>query len=116
MQFEYFKRTVAEGVLDLDDIGNCCLMANADTGETFVLIIRTVCGMTEIFQYGPDFPDMSKLPDNLVLSYWKGEFNEKSIKKTISGFLNQRFVTISQAQEIPVEEAKSLIKNIAEYI
>ena len=62
MDFEYMRRVLMDGVLSGDDMGNCTIIANNDVADTFVLVIKTELGWTEIFEAGPIVPDMDKLP------------------------------------------------------
>jgi len=39
--------------ISIDNIGNCIIQAFNDDGDSFYLIIRTVLGISRIFQIGP---------------------------------------------------------------
>ena len=116
MDFEYMQRVLMDGVLSVDDMGNCTIIANNDVAESFVLVIKTVLGWTEIFEAGPIVPDMDKLPNHTFVSYDKLPFSESQIKKRIRTFLNDRLRGITQARVAEIEEAKKLLVDFGEYI
>ena len=116
MDFEYMRRVLMDGVLSVDDMGNCTIIANNDVADTFVLVIKTELGWTEIFEAGPIVPDMGKLPKHTFISYDKLPFSEVQIKKRIRGFLNDGLREITQARIAVLDEARKLLVDFREYL
>lgn len=116
MQFEYLHQIVVGDTLDVEDIGNCAIQAFSDSGEEFLLIIRTILGWTETFEYGPITPDMKELPKDVSMMYHRREYNEGKIKKAIDSFLNNPYHSISQAMVVDAETAKKDMRNLIDYI
>ena len=114
MQFDYMKRTVVDASLDVPDIGNCVIIANTDDGEFYVLVIRSILGWTEIFEFGPITPDIKELPRYTGQVYSRDEFSEFRIKKTIAKFLNG--YPITQARVSDIDEAKKLVVSLRDYL
>lgn len=104
MTFEYLQRVVVEGQLDVDNIGECVLLANNDIGEEFYLIINTVMGWTEVLEYGPFAPDFDLLPANYNIKYSRFEYNQGKLEKAIDRFLNDPKRAISQAKVVELDE------------
>lgn len=112
MQFEYLQVQTAMSSIDIDDIGNCCLQCFSDFGETKVLIIKTIDGISEIITYGPINIDVKELPDYVDYTYQRMEYNQRKIAKIIDKFINDKIVT--QVIEIEPVEAKSIIRNLVD--
>ena len=116
MTFEYMMRTVVDASIEIDDPGNCALRANNDSGEEFYLIVKTELGWTEMLTFGPIIPDISQLPRSSSCNYSRIEYSEYKINSAIQKFLNNPYSKITQVMVVDKEEAKSCIKNLADYI
>lgn len=114
MQFEYLQQITSMASLEVDDIGNTAIQCFSDYGETKVLIIRTIDGISEIIEFGPVNTDVKQLPDFVSYTYTRIEFNQRKIAKIISKFINDKIIT--QAQEIDFDSAKEVIKNLVDYV
>lgn len=101
--FEYVCVREALDTINVEDIGNVCLKAYNDWGQTWYLCINTELGDTYITQLGPiiddhictGFFDFSKL---------KMPYSEKKLHTIIDKFLNDTKRSITQAFEITTEE------------
>ena len=116
MNFDYMKRVVVDSSIDIETIGNCALTAFNDNGEEFVLIIRTVVGITEIIEYGPIVPDMSELPKSVSYIYSREAYSEFKIAKTIRSFLNNPKYGITQVLLVEPQEAKKAIRSMVDFM
>lgn len=114
MQFEYLQQITAQESIDIDDIGNTAIQCWSNYGETKVLIIKTMDGITEIIEFGPVNTDINELPDKVIYNYQRFEFNQGKIIKIINKFINDEIV--SQVREVTFTEAKNVIKNLVDYI
>lgn len=117
MNFKYLAKVTQEGDIEIENIGNCAINANNDLAFEWLLIIKTIMGVTEVIEYGPFLSDLKDYsPANVSCSYNRFDFNEAKIKKRISSFLNDGYRNITQAFEIPFEEAEPKIKNLLELL
>lgn len=114
MQFEYLQTITAQENIDIDNIGECAIQCFTPYGETKVLIIRTIDGISEIIEYGYINIDVEELPDEVNYSYKRIEFSQSKIIKIIDRFINDK--QVSQVQEISFQEAKAVIKNLVDCI
>jgi hypothetical protein len=115
-KFEYFTKLVVLNDIEIEDIAECCLCANNDLNEKWILIISTELGVTDIFEIGPVISSMDKLPDYFTCSYRRVDYSDYKISKIIDKFLNDSSRGITQAVEIDKEEAKSCFVDLARYI
>lgn len=115
-KFEYLTKVVVENELEVEDIGECAILANNDLTETWVLIISTELGFTDVFESGPFIGDMEILPKYFSTSYRRLEYSEYKISKIIDKFLNDYSKGITQARVIDKEEAKSYFLDLVKYI
>lgn len=116
MDFPYFKETIINGNLEVDDIGNCAIEAMNDNAECWVLVIDTMLGTSRIFKYGPYNYDLDMLPKNVLCSFSRIPFSEFKLKKEIDSFLNSPFANITQARVVDKYEALNNCKSIIEYM
>lgn len=87
MLFEYMSRTVSDAQIDIDDIGNCALIATTMDMDTYSMVIKTVLGVTEIYSCGPIGVD-GDLGDYYSTTYRKFPYSESKIKNAITKFIN----------------------------
>ena len=114
MQFEYLQTITAQESIDISDIGNCQIQCFTPYGETKVLIIRTIDGITEIIEFGYVNIDVKELPDFVNYTYNRMEFSQSKISKIITKFINDK--QVSQVLEVTFTEAKNVIKNLVDCI
>ena len=112
------QRVVVDATLEIDDIGNCCLLCRNDIGEEFYLITKTVMGWIEVIEYGPCTPDLDILPFSVQLLYDRFEWNQYKLEKRIDKFLNNPKRAITQAEVSSLDVVLPLIstKNPADII
>lgn len=116
MKFDYCKVTQSMDSLDIEDIGNCSLLAFNDTGQKFILIIDTQLGTTRVFNYGPINIDLELLPRKVDCSFERLNYSESRIKIIIKNFLNNYMFKITQAQVIDKQEALNNCRSLIEYM
>lgn len=116
MHFDYLAKVQRQESIDIENIGNCAIDVYNDLGFNWVLIIKTIEGVTHIIEFGPTLPDIVALPEKVIYDYDRIDFNEKKIKRIIDSFLNDYTKNVTQAFEIGFEEAKSKIRNLVDYI
>lgn len=117
MQFEYFYSSVAANSIDIDDIGNCAIRTFNDVGESWVLLIKTQLGSTQILQYGPFIEDMSTNICTYVKStYSRFDYDQRKIIGIVDSALNDTRNGISQAIILDYDEAKKFIKNVGDLV
>ena len=113
MTFEYLQRVTVEAQIEVDNIGETCLLARNDLGEEWYLMIHTELGWTEVIEYGPAVPDISLLPASVHYSYDRFEFSDFKITRRIENFLNAPKRGITQAT---IAELEDIEKNIPNFI
>ena len=104
MTFEYLQRVVIDGTLEVDNIGDCVIQGNNDSGEFFYLIIKTELGWTEILDYGPCVPDLELLASSYTIKYQRIEYNQGKLERIIDKFLNDPKRMITQAKTVFLED------------
>ena len=114
--FKYLTEIVVQNDIQIEDIGECAILANNDLDEKWVLIISSELGLVDVFETGPIWDDMSVLPRYFFVSYKRIDYSESKISKIIDKFLNEPSRGITQAVEIDKEEAKSKFINLTGYI
>ena len=107
-QFKFAPVTDYTGVLDLDDIWNCCIEAVNDLDFAYYLVIRTQLGESTIYELGPYAIDSTTLPDSGSVHYFKTSSDAKRLTATIKKFL----------QDVKAVDAKTvtLYEMFASYI
>ncbi len=93
--FPYYYTEQPVGELVIPNIGDCAILANDYFGNQYVLIIRTVLGVTGFLEYGP-YKNGNKVSE-CVSHYFQIDYNEKKIYNTIEKFLNTPRRGITQA-------------------
>ena len=116
MKFEYLVKIKKESSIEIENIGNCALDVFNDLGFEWLLLIRTIDGMTQIVEFGPIVADIEYLPANVSYTYNRFEYNDSKIYKRIEKFLTDGYRNITQAFEIEQKEAKQKMKNLVDYI
>ena len=111
MTFEYLQRVTVDAQLEIENIGDCVILANNDLGEEFYLIIKTELGWTEMLEYGPIVPDLELLPFPYNISYNRIEYNQGKIERTIDKFLNNPKRLITQARIVELAEISEYLIN-----
>ena len=116
MHFDYMIKTVAGDSIDILDIGNCALQINNDRGEFWYLIIKTELGWTEVFEFGPITPDIKRLPTLCSMIYKRFEYRQNKIEDIIFNAINSASRNVTQVTEVSVDDAKSNMRNLVDYV
>lgn len=106
--FEYYYQPAqAIGNLDVENIGECNILANPDIEKYYLLTVRTEHGFTKVTKFGPVLlgKGLQYLVDNFKFELTTFEYSESRIIKQIESFLNSHNIT--QAREINNEELES---------
>lgn len=86
MEFEYSEVKTYTQTIDIEDIGNCCLLTRDQIGRETYLVIQSILGFTKTIQYGPIIPDLGKLPQRLSYYYDSFDYSDQKIVKMITKF------------------------------
>lgn len=116
MEYEYYMTHSANGLLNVDDIGNCAIDIFNDLGEEMVMVIDTLLGQTRILTFGPFNPDFERLPDSVICDLQQLHYSESQIGKVIRKFLNNWKFGATQAFIIDKDEALDKCRNIIDYM
>lgn len=115
MKYKYYYREAITDELDIEDIGNCNILAYNDLGMYYIMIIQTELGLTRIFTEGP-LMEEEIFPKTVNCSFKRIDYNSGKISKEIQTFLNNPIAKITAAVEISLEEALLKCKSIIDYI
>lgn len=105
--FEYMIVRTVGAQLDVDDIGECCILGRDDLGQEYYLIITTYMGSTDIIEYGPALPDFEVLPKSVKYTFDRIDYSEFKIEKRIDKFLTSHPITYAEV---------TTLDNIGEFI
>jgi len=111
MEFEYLFTTQASASINVEDLGNFILQAYSDAGQSSILIVQTICGNTQMIEYGPFYIDDYKMNQHTELIYDNISFDTKKIVNKVDKFLNNKKIQITQVIEKTFDEVKDSIKN-----
>lgn len=104
MKFEYLSRVVVEEEIEIEDVGNCAILANDDFANYYGLVINTVLGTTKVFEFGPVTGDKNIPPENSYQSITTFTYDVRKCNNHIDKFLNNPRRGITQAFEKEPEE------------
>ena len=111
MKFDYLQRITVDAQLDVDNLGEVCILARNDWGEEWYLIIHTVYGWTEVIEYGPANPSISLLPASVKYTYDRFEYNQGKLIRKVETFLNDGKRAITYAEVTSLEMIEEFIVN-----
>lgn len=114
--YNYLYEEKPLGQLQLENNDAFCIEATSDAGLAYYLIAKTICGETEIIEYGPVTIDFEELPCSVLYAYNRIDYNSNRLDKIIENFLNSPKKVITQAREVTLSYAKSKIKNLVDVI
>lgn len=116
MQFDYLYSMQATGSLEIEDVGNCAIIATTGLFQEYILIIKTEGGDTQILQYGPQWveEDMPILSD-VSCTYSRFQYNQRKIERYIDTWLNSKTIA-QQAIAVTIEEAKEHLKDMRTFV
>lgn len=115
MQFDYDRETLANGVIEIDEIGECALLCRNDEMEEYYLIVHSVMGTAYIFQYGPIVQDFDSIK-NTSCSISSMDYSEPKLKKMIDKFINDYTKKITYVEELSKAEVLARCKSLIEYM
>ena len=112
MLYDYSGTRTFTATLEVDDPGNCAILANGyyPVGKgiklpgDYYMIVRTVDGMTTILKWGA-VTDLTELVSGYSLDVKVFKYKEASIHREIQLFLNDGQKFIYDAKVIDKEEA-----------
>ncbi len=114
--YEYLYEVKATGFLEIENIGECALIANNDFLQEQVLIITTALGKTKILRYGPVFIDNAQPPISVSYTFDEIDYNEYKIDKAIEKFINDAKFRATQVKVVDIEEALDIITDLKEFL
>ena len=112
MLYDYSGVKTFSATLEVDDPGNCAILANGyyPLGKglklpgDYYMIIRTVDGVTTVLKWGA-ITDLTELPNGFSLDAKSFKYKESSIHREIQLFLNDGQKFIYDAKVIDRDEA-----------
>lgn len=116
MNFEFDIEHIANNSIEIDDIGNICLVGVNERRLEYYLIIKSDLGIVQTIEYGPLQPDFEQLPSNVDYRYSRFEWNQAKVLNTVKSFLNNSKYALKQVEIISIDEVKQLIRNMVDFI
>lgn len=115
MRFEYLYSLQAMDAIDIDNLGEACLIGADGLNREYYLIIHTIEGESHIITYGPVYVDLDELPAKVGYNYEKIPYNSNKLHKIIDRWLNGSNA-ICQVQESTMEEIRFKVKDMVKYV
>ena len=112
MDIEYDIKTTAQGILEIDDLGNVAIKAIDNTGGIYYLIIKTLRGLSYILEYGP-VAEGNELYQDISCKVINTQYNSKKLYKLIYSFLSYTH-KITEALIVDINEALNNCVDIVE--
>ena len=112
--FDYMQVITVGAQLEVDEVGDCCILGRDDLGQEYYLIIKTKMGTCNIIEYGPALPDFEILPKKVTYKFDREDYNETKLSKRIEKFLVAYPITYAQCVEL--EEIGEFIRAPLEYM
>jgi hypothetical protein len=112
MIFEYSGTKTFNKLLEIDDYGNCAILAHGyySVGKgarfpgDYYMIVRTIDGMTTILKWGA-VTELTELVSGYSLDVKQFKYKEASIHREIQLFLNDGQKFIYEANVIDIDAA-----------
>lgn len=114
--YEYLYEVKATGFLEIENIGEVCLVANNDFLQEQILIITTELGKTKIIQFGPIFIDNVQTSTDISYTFSEIDFSEYKIDKRIEKFINDPKFRTTQVKVVEMDEAMDRITDLREFL
>ena len=114
--YEYLYEVKATGFLEIENIGECALVANNDFLQEQILIITTELGKTTILKYGPVFVDNVQPPTNVSYTFEEIDYSDYKIDKTIEKFINDAKFRTTQVTVVEIDDALDRIVDLKEFL
>ena len=114
MIFKYTYIGTFLNEINIEDIGNCSLVATTEFDNKYILVIDTMLGYSRVFYYGPINPDLDLLPQSSSCSFKRIEFSERKLQKEINNFLNIR--NINKVETVDAGKALNYCKDFIQYM
>ena len=122
MIIDYNRQNVFMNSLNVVDPGNACIVGYGVNLDKYYILTKTIAGKVHVLKIGPVLAaDLAAagagsndiLLEDFEVSYKKMKYNEKTLSKEISGYLNDPHSCITEAEETVNEEAYQAIPQIA---
>jgi len=116
MNFEFDIERIANNSVEIEDIGNICLVGVNEKSLEYYLIIKSDLGIVQTIEYGPLQPDFEQLPPNVSYTYNRFEWNQNRVLGIIKSFLNNSRYALKQVEIVSIDEVKQLIRSMVDFI
>lgn len=115
-EFEYLYTTTATGFFEIEDIGNFAISCTNDIYNEYIMIVKTVYGVSKILQYGPKPIDIDNPNDSMKFTFTKIDFSEYKLESMVNKFINDPKKIISQVTVIEYTDALNRIQDFRRYM
>ena len=100
MTFEFDQQPVFMQNIQVEDLGNFALRCSNDKGKEWYIVVKTYLGKVAMLKFGPVYPDITALLENMDLSFKKFDYKEATIERETDKFLNDGRNAINKVEII----------------
>jgi hypothetical protein len=116
MIFEYDQQPVFMQNIQIDDIGNVALRCSTEKGQEYYIVVKTYLGKTALLKFGPVYPDITCLTENMELTFKKFDYKECTIEREISKYINDGRASITKVEVIAEYEALTMMPSAESFL
>lgn len=116
MIFEFDQQPVFMQNIQVEDLGNFALRCSNEKGKEWYIIVKTYLGKVAMLKFGPVYPDITALLENMELSFKKFDFKEMTIERETDKFLNDGRNGINKVEIIPEYAALAMMPTAESFI
>lgn len=116
MIFEFDQQPVFMQNIQIDDLGNFALRCSNAKGKEWYIIVKTYLGKVAMLKFGPVFPDIHALLENMELSFKKFDYKELTIERETDKFLNDGRNAICKVEIVQEGEALAMMPTAESFI
>ena len=116
MIFEFDQQPVFMQNIQIEDLGNFALRCTNDKGKEWYIIVKTYLGKVAMLKFGPVYPDISALLENMELYFKKFDYKESTIERETDKFLNDGRNAINKVEIIAEYEALAMMPTAESFI
>jgi hypothetical protein len=116
MIFEFDQQPVFMQNIQVEDIGNFALRCSNEKGKEWYIVVKTYLGKVAMLKFGPVYPDISALLENMDLTFKKFDFKEMTIERETDKFLNDGRNAINKVEIIQETQALAMMPTAESFL
>ena len=116
MIFEYDQQPVFMQNIQIEDLGNFALRCSTEKSQEYYIVVKTYLGKTALLKFGPVYPDITCLVENMELSFKKFDYKENTIEREVSKYINDGRAGINKVVLIQEYEALAMMPTAESFL